>query len=165
MGARVFTFDDNTMVQCVLALRTGRGWYFAQPTYCKDGMFRSGVSAELKIGDVLKAPGKELVAHFSGTDAMKDYDEEMGRSVCCTEAEFEELVVCGIGPSQAPSCTPAISLKPPIESKLSEASLVDTFNGDELILERADGKAIDDKKPRLDASLRATAGRHRISFK
>lgn len=124
------------------------------------------MTATLEAQDVLRAPGPELLFTLQGTNAMKDYDESLGRYTCCNDAPFSELVVCGLGPSQVPHCTAALSLLPPLEAKPShaEVGLSVRWSGDDLILERADGKPLDDKKVRLAPALRDSAGRHRIQF-
>lgn len=163
--ARVFTAGSSPE-ECVLAVRTGRGWFFGQPTYCSDGIFRHDVKATLEGKDVLSAAGLELLLTLQGTDAMKDYDDERGHSVCCLEVELSELVVCGVGPSQVPHCTPAISLMPPLDAGKGtvESGLRARYAGQEIILERSDGKSVEDQKSRLAPTLRETAGRHRIVF-
>lgn len=162
LDAKVLTAGQRPE-DCVLAARTEKGWFFTRTATCYDSIFRNGVSAQIDAVDVHSAPGPELVVTFRGTDAMRDYDEERGRTLCCIEQDFEELVVCGVGPSKVPSCTPTLSLQPPLEAAGGPGLSVD-WSGDELILERDDNLPLDAKKPRLEAGLKSRAGRHRITF-
>lgn len=163
--ARVFTVG-SLPEECVLAVRTSRGWFFGKPATCREDVFRRDVTAALAEKDVLAAPGPELLLTLQGTDAMKDYDENLGHSVCCLEVELSQLVICGIGPSQVPTCTPAINLMPPLDAGKGtvESGLRARYANDEIILERSDGKSIEDQKSRLAPTLRETAGRHRVVF-
>jgi len=163
--ARIFTIGASPE-DCVLAVRTAGGWFFRRLGTCRDGEFRYDVKATVEAEDVLASPGPELIIGMTGTDAMKDFDPDLGHSICCIEASFESVTVCGVGPSKVPSCTPTIDLLPGLEAPkgVVESGLTARWNGDELVLERADGKPVDDKKARLAPALRDSAGRHRIVF-
>lgn len=163
--ARLFTVGEGPE-ECVLALRTARGWFLGKPTYCNENIFRHDAKATLEWKDVLAPPGPKLLFSLRGTDSMRDYDEEAGHSICCLDADFEELMICGLGPSQVPHCTRTISLLPPMDApkNAAETGLVPRYGGGELVLERADGKSLEDKKSRLAPTLQAIAGRHRIAF-
>jgi tetratricopeptide (TPR) repeat protein len=163
--ARVFTMGSDPE-ECVLAVRSSAGWFLGQPTYCRDGTFRHDAKATLEAIDVLPSPGTELLFELKGTDSRRDYDETVGRSYCCLDAEFSELVVCAVGPAQIPHCTPAVNLNPAFDAPrgTSDAGLTARYGGGELILERSDGRPLDDKKHRLAPALRAIGGRHRILF-
>src|SRR5262249_47446926 len=132
-----------------------------------DHEWRHGASATLEATDVIASgTGAELVVTITGTDSMKDYDKDLGRSVCCLEQDFLLVSVCGVGPSGAPSCTPQLQLTPVLMMNQAgdAAHLAARFADGELDLVRSDGKPIDAAKPRLDPDLRGWAGRHRIIF-
>jgi hypothetical protein len=164
---RIFTTGDDGDYSCALALRTSRGWFVTDLGSCSNFEFRSGVTAEITSDDVLRSPGPELVVTVRGTDAMKDYDSELGHSICCIETEFSSFTVCGLGPSQVPHCTPVLELRPSLEPSpgaSAEVGLEPRYAGDEVTLVRTDGKPIADAKVRLHRTLRALAGRHRVTF-
>jgi tetratricopeptide (TPR) repeat protein len=155
---RLFTIGDSPEM-CVLAVRTTRGWFAGKLLSCRESEFRHGVQSDVDMG-------ARLILSFTGTDSMRDYDEELGHSYCCIDADFEAVIACGVGPSGVPHCTPEIDLAPPLEALkgTSDTKLVAKWTNDELVLERADGKSADERKPRLAPTLRAIAGRHRIVF-
>jgi tetratricopeptide (TPR) repeat protein len=164
---RVFTTGEDGDRSCALALRTSRGWFVTDLGSCSNYEFRYGVTATIASDDVLRSPGPELEVALRGTDAMKDYDPELGHSYCCIETEFSSLTVCGLGPSQVPHCSATLDLLPPLEPSSgasTEIGLEPRYAGDEVILERSDGKPIADAKVRLHRSLRGIAGRHRVIF-
>jgi tetratricopeptide (TPR) repeat protein len=166
LEARVFLVGDEGPKDCALAVRTARGWYVGTLEECQDQEFRHDVTATLAADDLLPDPGAELLVTLEGTDSMKDYDKELGHSVCCIDADFTAIAVCGVGPSGAPSCTPTLQLKPPLEpgGRAADVGLEPRFGADGLTLVRADGKAIDDAKVRLHGNLRALSGRHHVTF-
>ena len=166
LEARVFTIEDEGEIDCALGVRTQKGWYVAKLEYCADHEFRHDVQVELEASDgIASGTGAELVVTFHGTDSMKDFDPQMGHSVCCIDQELVLVSVCGVGPSGAPACTPQLQLTQVLVGrKTSEVHLEARFTDGELDLVRADGKAIDDAKARLDPDLRGLAGRHRILF-
>lgn len=166
LEARVFTIEDEGEIDCALGVRTRKGWYVAKLEYCADHEFRHDVQVELAANDgIPSGTGAELVVTFRGTDSMKDFDPQMGHSVCCIDQDLVLVSVCGVGPSGAPACTPQLQLTPVlIGRKTSEVHLEARFTDGELELVRADGKPIEDARARLDPDLRGLAGRHRILF-
>lgn|GEM_PF-6900225 len=166
LAVEVFTVGESPE-DCAVGVRTKRGWFVGRLMSCKESEFRHGVEISVTLIDrVPSAVGPELEIEAKGTDSMKDYDEEAGHSVCCLDADFKSFVVCGIGASGTPHCTPDIDLYPSLDApkNASDTKLAATWANDELVLIRDDGKPIDDKKPRLAPSLKATAGRHRLVF-
>ncbi len=163
---RVFTVGESPE-ECAVGVRTKRGWFVGRLMSCREAEFRHDVEISVTLIDhVASADGPELEIEAKGTDSMKDYDEEAGHSVCCLDADFRSIVVCGVGKSGIPHCTPDIDLLPSLDApkNASDTKLVARWANDELVLDRDDGKSIDDKKPRLAPSLRALAGRHRLIF-
>ncbi len=118
----------------------------------------------------MRAQGHELQLDLSSTEGYRTWDAASQHSAHA-ESEFEALVVCGVGPSGIPHCTPSILLKPPSDdagsSEDGRPSKGDLWNCD-LAARWAKGLLIlestaDDGTP-LESSHCPLAGRHRVIF-
>lgn len=165
LEAQVFSAGDSPE-DCVLAVRTARGFYFSRLFSCRESGYRQTERATIETREILSPPGAKLLVTLDGVDSMRDFDEARGQSFCCVEAKTKDLVVCGVGPSGTPHCTRSIGLHPGLDAqkRAGTVQLVPNYGGQELVLERSDGKPIEDGKAPLAPNLKALAGRHRVVF-
>lgn len=171
--ARVFVVAgaSYTGATCMLGVETARGWFVGPLAECYSE-FRHGVSVQLRAIDVIPgAPGNELELRIHGSDHAKwrdRYKDENGDFHTASNFhrfDYEELVVCGVGPSRTPHCTKTLYLAPDLTdpSETFDISLAARWSRGDLILERGDGWGSTGHGA-LAPSLRAIQGRHRIVF-
>lgn len=94
-----------------LAIRTAQGWFVSEPVadiYNPGafGIFSSLTATALELTDLVAGGSPELVYRF----ALGRHDSDMGLNEIESTSE-RSLVLCGIGPSGAPSCTGALTLE------------------------------------------------------
>jgi tetratricopeptide (TPR) repeat protein len=166
---RVFVVQAET-TECALGVRTARGWFVGRVMDCSTAAYpRHAFNVELE--DVIaSAQGDELQLDLSSVEGYRTWDPET-RSSAYAESEFEALVVCGLGPSGTPHCTPSIQLTTPDKDAGSsenagpseagswDCKLAARWAKGLLILESAAG----DGTP-LKPSSCPLAGRHRVIF-
>ena len=161
LDARVFGWSDGSVVDCYLGARSKSGWYVVALGYCDDMEFRDARIASFTAADDLtSAAGAELELTMEFQTNIKDsWEEEDGERyrALVTERSDRVLMVCGVGASGVPSCTPWALIG------LDDAELVPRFSGRELRLEPAasDPK---DKKKRLPRELDQERGTHVLHF-
>jgi hypothetical protein len=118
-GARiVFTHDPTAaapMVDCRVALRTAGAWYVSGSTLSCRGVFATSghlqVSAkQLAVEDLVMGGAPVLVFRYVEHQTMTSMDRGPGgRRIDSTLRRNQEgFIVCGLGASRWPSCTPAL---------------------------------------------------------
>jgi hypothetical protein len=102
-------------VSCELALRTAAGWFAAGPTFtCRALVGMMGVASATvtatSADDLLPGGAPELTIRYRVRQEMVTIDEGLGgvKKYGSLVAESEYAILCGIGPSGAPSCTAGI---------------------------------------------------------
>lgn len=164
---RVFVVQAKVM-ECALGVRTARGWFVGRIMDCSTAGYPRHAFT-VKLEDVIaSAQGDELQLDLSSVEGYRTWDP-VSRSSAYTESEFEALVVCGLGPSGIPHCTPSIQLTTPNEDAGSseDASPSEAGRWDcKLAARWAKGLLIlesGDDTPLAPSSC-PLAGRHRVIF-
>jgi len=106
--------DPGPMVYCSVAIHTTGGWYVSGPgsIFC-GGPLGSGVSSSVSkkrvtVEDFVMGGSSELVFRYARRTVIHSIDQTPtgGRSFGTFSRDEEDVVVCGLGPSGWPSCTP-----------------------------------------------------------
>jgi len=151
---------------CVVGLRTKRGWFVDQIPDCAAAHY-SGRGVRVQLDDAIaSAEGHELQLRFRGYDPYRTWDAASQHSAYATE-DHGAVVICGLGPSGIPHCTPSIELV----SNDGAGALDPGWAHGLLVLEPVDSSQDADAEPSpcrdgcdLPPRLRELAGRHRVVF-
>ncbi|HEX3478876.1 MAG TPA: tetratricopeptide repeat protein, partial [Kofleriaceae bacterium] len=157
--------------ECVVGLRTKRGWFVDRIPDCAAAHY-SGHEAEVQLDDAIAgAEGNELQLVLRSFDPYRTWDPASQHSAYATE-DHEAVLVCGLGPSGIPHCTPSIGLISTDDATPESGGLAPSWAHGLLVLDPvADPWHDADAEPSpcrdgcvLPARLRELAGRHRVSF-
>jgi hypothetical protein len=103
------TREGDSITACHIALRTSAGWFVEKEIVdCPDESGAYTVAEEVRIDKGL------LVIRISSWWEVRESDDDSGGGVAAPSGRSywldceERLVVCGVRPGNAPSCTPAI---------------------------------------------------------
>jgi tetratricopeptide (TPR) repeat protein len=154
--------------ECVLGLRTKRGWFVDRIPDCGAAHY-TGRTVRVQLEDAIPSAGShELQLRLSSHDPYRDWDPAT-RSSAYNEDVYGAAVICGLGPSGVPHCTPSIELL----SNDGRGGLAPRWAHGLLVLEPVAANdwhdAAAEASPCRDGCdlpprLRELAGRHRVSF-
>jgi tetratricopeptide (TPR) repeat protein len=156
--------------ECVVGLRTKRGWFVDRIPDCAAAHY-TGRGASVQLDDAIaSAEGNELQLQLRSFDPYRTWDPESQHSAYATE-DYEAVLICGLGSSGVPHCTPSIGLIMD-GATFDSGGLAASWAHGLLVLEPlADPghDAGDEPSPCRDGCvlpprLRELAGRHRVIF-
>jgi tetratricopeptide (TPR) repeat protein len=157
--------------ECLVGLRTKRGWFVDRIPDCAAAHY-SGRDVRVQLDDsIASAEGHELQLRLRSFDPYRTWDPASQHSAYATD-DYAAVVICGLGPSGAPHCTPSIGLIPMDGETPGSGGLAPSWAHGLLVLDPvADpGHDAGDEPSScrdgcaLAPRLRELAGRHRILF-
>lgn len=157
--------------ECVVGLRTKRGWFVDRIPDCAAAHY-SGRSVSVELDDAIaSAEGHELQLRFRSFDPYRTWDPASQSSAYATD-DHAAVMICGLGPSGIPHCTPSIALITMDGATPDSGGLAPSWEHGLLVLEPVADPGHDaDAEPSpcrggcvLPPRLRELAGRHRVIF-
>jgi tetratricopeptide (TPR) repeat protein len=157
--------------ECVVGLRTNRGWFVDRIPDCAAAHY-SGRSVRVELDDAIaSAEGHELQLWLRSFDPYRTWDPASQSSAYATE-DYAAVMICGLGPSGVPHCTPSIGLITMDGETPDSGGLAPSWAHGLLVLDPVANPghdASDEPSPCRDGCvlpprLRELAGRHRVIF-
>jgi hypothetical protein len=150
---------------CNLAVRTDAGWFvLEQAVGCFSERAKANITVtlgELGFRDVFPGGAPELVLGYT-VDTDENEDAQESPDTVHESWHHEALIVCGVGPSGAPRCLPAVPTAGTHKAgdQVTSATVALTPAADSLTVTlngTADAFVVED-------TLAALLGTHRVSF-